>query len=366
MENDYPKTAQQDILQKKMTASVNPATGEIIGYTPEDSVEDLISAVKQAKIAQKKWQAKSFNERAEYLFRIRDFIAENADMIAEIISKDNGKTKVDALSTEVLPITMAITYYAKNASKILKKKRIKPGNILTSNKRSYIEHVPFGVVGIISPWNYPFAIPFHEIAMALISGNAVILKTATQTLEVGKIINLCVESGNLPEGIFKFVNIPGNLAGDAFIESGINKLFFTGSVAVGKFLMKKASEKLLPLSLELGGNDAMVVLKDCDISRAVMGAIWAGYSNSGQSCAAVERIYVEENIYDQFAALMKDKLQTLRTGEDKSFNSDIGSMTTENQLKTVKRHVNDAIEKGAKAFIANPVPGESKGLFHPS
>lgn len=366
MDSDLLNVQQEKTQQGKSTPSVNPATGESIGYTKENSIEDLFNSVKLAKDAQTEWAKISFDERAKYLQRIRDFIVGNSDKIAEVISKDNGKTRMDALTTEVFPITMAITYYAKNAKRVLKRKPIRAGNILTINKRSYVDHVPMGVVGIISPWNYPFAIPFHEIAMALMAGNAVILKTASHTLEVGKMIRQCVNAGRLPENLFTFINIPGNLAGDAFIESGINKLFFTGSVAVGKKLMARAAEKLMPLSLELGGNDAMIVCKDADVSRAVGGAIWAGYSNSGQSCAAVERIFVEKDIYGNFVSLLKERLKALRIGVDSDFNVDMGSMTTENQLNTVKLHIKDAAEKGASVFIANQIEESLKGLFHPA
>ncbi|MBS4014806.1 MAG: aldehyde dehydrogenase family protein, partial [Bacteroidetes bacterium] len=161
------------------------------------------------------------------------------------------------------------------------------------------------------------------------------------------------------------LNIPGNIAGDAFIENGINKLFFTGSVPVGKKLMKSASEKLLPLSLELGGNDAMIICEDANLFRAVGGALWAGLSNSGQSCAGVERIYVNSKIYDNFITLLKEEIRKLRQGEDIDFNVEIGSLTTENQLKTVKQHIRDAEEKGAKITSYPSTRENISGLFHP-
>lgn len=353
------------MLKRKMTTSYNPATGEIIGKTPENTVEELERAVALAKIAQNEWAQLSYNERAKHLFLIRDFIAENTDRIAEVISKDNGKTRMDALSTEVLPTAMAITYYAKNAKKVLKRKRLSGGSILTINKRSYVDRVPIGVVGIISPWNYPFAIPFHEVAMALIAGSGVVLKVATQTLEVGKIIKECVEAGELPKNLFNLINLPGRVAGDAFLNSGINKLFFTGSVAIGKYLMEKAAKRLIPLSLELGGNDAMIVCKDANMNRAVGGALWAGLSNCGQSCAGVERIYVEAEVYEEFVLLLKKKMSELKQGVDVDFNVDLGSMTTKEQLKKIKEHLRDAKKKGAKLYPENPQIWKSgKGLFH--
>jgi succinate-semialdehyde dehydrogenase/glutarate-semialdehyde dehydrogenase len=351
---------------RKITTSINPATGEIIGKTSENTIEELEHAVTLAKIAQHDWAKLSFQERAQYLFAIRDYIVENADKICDVISKDSGKTKMDALSTEVLSASLAITYYAKNARKILKRKRLSGGSILTINKRSYVDRVPVGVVGIISPWNYPFSIPFHEIAMALIAGNSVVLKVASNSLEVGKTINECVEAGKLPKDIFHLINLPGKIAGDAFLNSGINKLFFTGSVPVGKYLMEKAAKHLVPLSLELGGNDAMIVCKDANVNRAAGGAIWAGLSNAGQSCAGVERIYVESEVYDEFLSILKTKMNELTIGVDVDSNVDIGSMTTKQQWEKIQDHFKDAIKKGAKAYPEiKKIEKKGKGLFCP-
>lgn len=350
---------------RKKTVSINPATGKIIGHTPVNTVEELERAVALAKIAQHDWMQLSYKERAGYLYRIRDYVVENTDHIAEVISKDNGKTRMDALSTEILPVTMAITYYAKNAEKILKRKRLGGGSILTINKRSYVDRVPVGIVGIISPWNYPFAIPFHEIAMALIAGNGVVLKVATQTLEVGKSIKQCVDAAGLPKNLFSLVNIPGNIAGDAFLNSGINKLFFTGSVEVGKELMRKAAEHLVPVSLELGGNDAMIICSDANLNRAAGGALWAGISNSGQSCAGVERIFVEADIYEKFVSILKKKITELTQGIDMDSNVDVGSMTTPRQLRKIQELLKDAVKKGAKIYPELPkVNKREKGLFH--
>lgn len=351
---------------KKVTTSFKPTTGKIIGRTSLNTIAELERSVALAKVAQSEWAALSFGERAKHLFSIRNYIVENADRIIDVICRDTGKTKLDALSTEVLPTAMAIIYYANHASKVLKRKRLHGGSILTINKRSYVDRVPLGVVGIISPWNYPFTIPFHEVAMALIAGNGVVLKVATQTLEVGKMIRECVIAGRLPENLFHLINVPGNVVGDAFLNSGIDKLFFTGSVAVGKELMEKAAKHLIPVLLELGGNDAMIVCSDANLHRAVNGALWAGLSNAGQSCAGVERIYVEAEIYDEFIALLKKKMSALKQGVDRNSNVDIGSMTTEQQLKKIREMLKDAKRKGAVVFPKKPVTiAKNKGFFHP-
>ncbi len=341
------------------TESINPATGEKIGFSKLNSFEDLNSMILRARESQKLWEHIPIGVRVKYLLKVRDFIVENADRIAETISRDNGKTRVDALATEVFPASMAISYYCKNASRFLKDQKLHGGNIILINKRSKIIRVPYGVVGIISPWNYPFSIPLSEVVMGLLAGNAVILKTATETQMVGLILNEAFNSANLPDGIFNFINLPGKIAGDAFLDQGVNKIFFTGSVAIGKYLMERAAKYLTPLCLELGGNDAMIVCEDADPYRAAMGALWAGFQNAGQSCGGVERIYVHEEIYDRFMGILKEKTKDLRVDYDDDFNSDMGCMTTPRQLETVIKHIEDALNKGAKIFAQSGTPANS-------
>lgn len=345
----------------------NPATGASVDCIRQDGIDVLDKAVKKAKIAQPDWEKKPFKDRAIHILAIRDFIAAEADRIAGVIAKSTGKTLVDALSTEVIPAAMGAGYYAKKTESFLRKEKLRPGNFLFANKISWIERVPWGVIGIISPWNYPFAIPFHEVVMALMAGNAVVLKVATQSQEVGGIIGEAMSAGRLPDGLFNLVNLPGRIAGDAFIASEINKLFFTGSVAVGKDLMAKAAVKLLPLSLELGGNDAMIVCNDADLQRAAGGALWAGFSNCGQSCGGVERVFVEKSVYAAFTALLREKTAALRQGCGHDFNVDIGALGNREQLEKVKVYVRDALEKGAKitSVSRQKEPTES-GFFHPA
>ncbi len=352
---------------KDGTPLINPASGEVTGYVREDRLEDLNEAVSKAKAAQTSWEKKTFRERAGHIHAIRDFITIKADRIAAVISRSTGKTRVDALSTEVVPAAMGAGYYARKAERFLRRQRLLPGNILFSNKVSYIDRVPWGVIGIISPWNYPFAIPLHEVIMALMAGNAVILKVATQSQDVGDIIEEAVNAGGLPENIFHLVHLPGSISGEAFINAGIDKLFFTGSVTVGKELMAKAAGRLMPLSLELGGNDAMIVCKDANLVRAAGGALWAGFSNCGQSCGGVERIFVEKEVYDTFAGLLREKTAALRQGEDRSFDVDFGALSNPKQLEKIRAHVQDALDKGARITASSRESTKSPGgFFHPA
>lgn len=348
------------------TECINPATGEVIGTVPVNTIDDVKTAIRKAHIAQKTWGGLPVGKRVKYVRSIRDYLVAHVDEIAETMSRDNGKPRVDALATEVFPSTMAISYYCKKAKKFLKPKRLFPGNILLANKWSKIIRVPYGVVGIISPWNYPFTIPFSEVIMALLAGNAVILKTASETQLIGKTLEACVMAANLPEGIFSYINMPGSRAGDAFLENGIDKIFFTGSVKVGKTLMSKAGESLTPVVLELGGNDPMLVCEDADLYRAAMGALWAGFSNSGQSCGGVERIYVHEKVYEPFLSILKEKVEALRVGPDTDYNVDMGAMTTLRQMETVTKHVEDAANKGAVIYAKSQSPTSGKGQFLPA
>ena len=360
-------TDQQSKQKVEQTVCRNPATGEILGYSPLIDLLELEHIISRAKIAQKSWSQLDVKERARYMLQVRNYLVQHAERISEVISKDNGKTRVDALATEVLPAAMAMNYYTKHAKKFLKTRYICPGNILLLNKLSKVVRMPYGVVGVISPWNYPFSIPFSEVVMAILAGNAVVVKTASATQWVGRILEKCFLAADLPEGIFNYVNIPGRIAGSALLRNGIGKLFFTGSVSVGKQLMAEAGESLTPLVLELGGNDAMLVCEDADIFRATSGAVWAGFQNSGQSCAGVERVYVYEKVYHSFLQLLKEKVEALRVGFKDDFEIDIGAMTTERQVSKVKSHLDDALAKGARVYARSAEPeGKSSNTFFPA
>ncbi len=343
-------------LKETHTECKNPVTGEILGYSALTPVGEIKNIVARARLAQESWARISLRQRKIYLKRVLRYLADHAAEIAEVISKDNGKVRIDALAAEVLPAAMSISYYLRKARKFLKTTKCGTGNLMLANKRSRIRRAPFGVIGIISPWNYPFAIPFSEVVMALLAGNSVVLKTASETQMVGRKLEECFLAARLPEGIFNYVNLPGKVAGDALLEAGVDKIFFTGSVAVGKYLMNKASATLTPLVLELGGNDPMIVCEDADLERAAGGAVWAGLSNAGQSCAGVERIYVDEKVYEPFLNILKTKVEALRIGLDSNHESDIGAMTTQRQIDTVNKHIADALEKGATIFAQSKTP----------
>lgn len=347
----------------RQTTSIDPATGAVLGHVVEDTAAEVQRAVSRARQAQPLWAALPVRERVAALVRVRDAIVRDADDLAETISRDNGKTRTDALTDEILPAAAAADYYARNAERFLADKRLKPGLALLAYKSSRVVRVPLGVVGIISPWNYPFAIPFSEVVMALAAGNAVVLKVATQTQQVGLALARIFDAAT-PAGVFQHVNVPGRVAGRVLLDAGINKLFFTGSVAVGKELMAMAAETLTPVSLELGGNDPMLVCADADLERAADGAVWAGMQNAGQTCGGVERIYVHREVYRPFLDLLADRVRRLRVGPDRDFDVDVGAITTPAQVETIREHISDALERGATIYAQSDAP--EGGQFLPA
>jgi len=339
---------------------INPATKEVLATIPVQTADDLKEMIKRAKKAHSEWASLRVKDRISYIKQIKNYIVDNVDDLVNSIARDNGKLRIDALATEVLPSALAADFYIKKSKGYLKDRKLPSGSIFNFMKKSKARRIPYGVIGIISPWNYPFTIAFSEVIMGLLAGNCVILKAASETQLVGEALKEVIEAGGLPEGIFQYINIPGRIAGNAFLENGIDKLFFTGSVPVGKKLMAKASETLTPLNLELGGNDAMLVCEDADPYRAASGALWAGFSNAGQSCGGVERIYVHEKIYEPFMEQLKKKIETLHVGYDEGCTIGMGCMTTENQINAVKLHIKDALDNGARIYAQSEVPLDTK------
>ncbi len=331
---------------------------------PRTSREENMMAglVDEARKAQAAWAKVPVKRRAGYVRAMRDRIAARADGICELIMRATGKTRVDAMSTEVLPLALAATWYAKTAPRVMRSRRIRGGHPFFFFKSSRIERVPWGVVGIISPWNYPFGIPLHDVMTALVAGNAVILKPATMTQAVGEAVADVVRSSGLPGGLFHLVAMPGVVAGRAMIAAGVDKLCFTGSTEAGRDVMRTAAAGPVPVSLELGGSDAMIVLDDANLDRAVGGALWAGASNAGQSCAAVERIFVEEKVYAAFREKLARRVAGLRVGPDRDFDVDVGSLSSPAQKRKVDGIVKNALAHGARLVAES---GSSHGLFHP-
>jgi acyl-CoA reductase-like NAD-dependent aldehyde dehydrogenase len=367
-----PENAKVDFIPREkkaqapdMTVYYNPATGKELGREINTDLSRMPFMMEEARRAQQAWSGLSFKERKRKILNIRDYIVSHADEISQVISDNSGKTRIDALATEVIPCALSAEWYAKNAEKALKSEEPASSSILFYNKRNEISRVPLGVVGIISPWNYPLSIPFGEAVMGLMAGNAIMLKVSGATMLVGLEIEKIMKQGDLPYGLFHLLIGPGDDIVDAFLDNHIDKIFFTGSTETGREIMGKASRHLTPVSLELGGKDAMIVLPDADLERAANGAAWAGFQNAGQSCGSVERLYVHESVYESFKELLAAKTRALRFGPDSDFNVEVGSMTTKEQWSTVNRQVEGALKEGARIIAQSERGEKSTGSFFP-
>ncbi len=327
--------------------SKNPATLEQYGPFEAKSPEEVLAASEKAQKAFVSWSQLSIRERAKYLLKAREYILDHLDEIAQVISEDNGKPRLEALSTDIFPICDLLSYFAKNAEKLLKPESVGIGLMALLGRRSKIHYLPFGVVAIISPWNFPFSIPMGGIAMALVAGNTVLLKAADATPRVGFKIEEVWKAAGLPEGVFQ--HLPGGVeTGEAVLQSKIDKVLFTGSVKVGKRVMEACSQRLIPCSLELGGKDAMIVCEDAPLELAVSAALWGGFCNAGQICASVERIYIHEKIAQEFTNRLVEKVKKLKQGIGSSdYEVTQGPLTTEAQLRVVETQMKEAKEKGA-------------------
>jgi succinate-semialdehyde dehydrogenase/glutarate-semialdehyde dehydrogenase len=254
-------------------------------------------------------------------------------------------------------------YFAHNAEGLLRRQKIDIGQYGLMGRSSYLVYKSLGVVGIISPWNFPWATPLDEIVMALIAGNAVVLKPSELTpltaLKIGEVFN----QARLPEGLVEIVTGDGSTCA-ALVEAGVDKIMFTGSVATGKKVAEAAARHLTPVVLELGGKDAMVVLGDANLENAARAAVWGGFANAGQACASIERCYVHESIAREFTERVVDETRKLKVGPPEGEAVDVGSMTNERQLRIVEEHIQDAVEQGARIETGGRRVENTEGWFH--
>jgi succinate-semialdehyde dehydrogenase/glutarate-semialdehyde dehydrogenase len=305
----------------------------------------------------------SFSRRVEYLLRARSYLLENIDNIAEAITVDNGKPLTESLTAEVYPVADLIYYFAHNTEKLLKSKRIPISIWQLLGRSSRLGYQPLGTVGIISPWNFPFSIPVGTVVMALMAGNCVMLKPSSSAAYVGQQIEKLFNAAGLPEGVF--THVPGNAqTGQALLQAPLNKIFFTGSSNVGHEVMNVCSRRLTPCNLELGGKDPMIVLPDADIKHAASAAVWGAFTNAGQCCASIERVYVHKDVADKFTEMVVEETSKLRIGPGLDPVTDVGPLTTKAQFETVEDQVKDARNKGAQILTGGERVAGLKGYFY--
>lgn len=338
--------------------SYNPATGEEIGRVPETSAEEVKIAVENARKAFQIWRKTSFAERKNFIMKAREVILAEMDEIARLISDESGKPVAEALSMEIAPVLDLMQYFARNAEKLLKPRKIGIGLYGLMGRSSKIVYQPLGVVGIIPAWNYPFSIPLGEAVMSLMAGNTVVLKPSELTSFIGLKIGEIFEKAGLPENAVQIVTGAG-ATGAALVEAAPDKIMFTGSVATGKRIAEAAAKNLTSVVLELGGKDPMIVFADANLELAADAAVWGAFCNAGQSCSSVERLYVQENAAKKLTDLIVEKVKNLKQGAGSDESVSIAAMSSKRQLEIVKDHVESFEKDGAKILTG----GKSHDLF---
>lgn len=338
----------------------NPISGEVVNEVPKADAADVMIAIERARRAQVEWAARSGRERAKVFKRFHDLIIEQRDELYDVLQAESGKSRRDAF-VELFAICATTRYYSVHGRRFIKSRRIKPA--IPFRDRSKVHYSPVGVVGIISPWNFPFILALDDAIPALLAGNGVVLKPATLTpLAALWGREKLIEAG-LPKDLLQIVIGRGSELGNPLIDN-VEYVMFTGSTQTGRVVAERAGHRLVPLSMELGGKNAMIILEDAQLEHAARVAIEGTYNNCGQACINFERIFVAEEIYDAFVAEMVRQIETLRLGDTRDFSVDIGSLINDEQIDTVQAHVNDALEHGAEVLAGGKARPDLGPLFY--
>jgi len=341
----------------------NPATGEVIAHVPDLGAEAVAGLARRGRAAQPGWLALGFEGRGRVLLRMQKWCMDNAGRIVETIVSETGKTHEDAAFSEVSYAGGALRFWAKEAAGYLADEKVKTSSLFVKGKKLVVRYEPLGLIGVIGPWNYPLNNSFGDCIPALAAGNAVILKPSECTPLTSLLMAEGLRECGLPEDVFQVATGRGE-TGAALVDQ-VDMLMFTGSMATGKRIMERAARTLTPVSLELGGKDPMIVLRDAELERAANSAVYYSMQNSGQTCISVERCYVEAPVHDAFVAKVTEKVRAIRQGDPSggAGSVEVGAMTFAPQVDLVEAHVEDARSKGAR-ILTGGRRGAGRGLFY--
>jgi len=337
----------------------NPATGEIIAHVPDLSAEAVAELAVRGRAAQPGWRALGFEGRGRVLARMQKWIMDNHERVTSTLVSETGKTQEDAYFVELTYTGGALAFWIKNADRLLADESVPVSTLALKGKKLAVRYEPIGLVGVISPWNYPLVNGFGDCVPALMAGNSVILKPSRVTPLTSLLLAEGLAESGLPDGVFQVATGRG-ATGTALIDE-VDMIMFTGSTATGKKVMERAAQTLTPVSLELGGKDPLIVLADANLERAANAAVYYSMLNAGQTCISIERVYVEEPVYDAFVDKVATKVRELRQGPSTAPGTvEVGAMTSPEQLDIVEDHVNDALSRGARALTGGrrrEIPG---------
>lgn len=339
----------------------SPVDLEPIGELPCATREEVQEAVARARVAQAAWAETTFDERADLLYRVVDLLIAQQDRVMETVIRETGKPRAEAFSMEIYASCDSLVFYAKRAKKFLRRERRRLHGVMNFMKKAYVVYKPRGVVAVITPWNGPFVLSINPTAQAVMAGNAVVIKPSEVTPYSGALVAELFREAGAPEGLVQTV-LGDGLTGADLIAAGPDKVSFTGSVATGRKIAMACGEKLIPHTLELGGKDAMVVCRDADLESAAKGALIGSCMNTGQYCCGTERIYVVEDVYEEFLAKVVAGARELRQSADVDA-TDVGATFWDRQMKIIEDHVDEAIKQGAKVEVGGGRNRDLEGLY---
>jgi succinate-semialdehyde dehydrogenase/glutarate-semialdehyde dehydrogenase len=341
----------------------SPAHGGLVGEAPIADADAVKAAVAAARRAQEPWGALPVRERCAALLRFRDALVERAEELVDMLNQESGKPRVEALLHEVTVLIDLTTWYAQRAPEILAPREVSLH--LLKHRRAVIHYRPRGVIGIISPWNFPLVIPFGDAVAALVTGSAVVVKPSEVTPLIALKAKEIWDGAGLPAGLLQVVCGHGE-TGAALIDAGVQKIVFTGGVASGKRVAAACGERLIPCVMELGGKAPLIACADAELERTAHAIVYGGFANSGQVCISVERVYAHQAIYERLLDRVVELTQELRQGDATRAEVDVGAIIFEKQCEIAEKHVEDALARGAELRIGGKrAPGPGR-FFQPT
>ncbi len=337
--------------------SVDPATLELVGTVPATPAEDVGEVVSATGQVQARWAETPLERRGKMLRALAEATRTRADEVAATVTRETGKPIVESFTTELYPAVENAAWLAANAPRTLRSERLPRPQLLLKHKRGRLVYEPLGVVGVLAPWNFPFSIPFTQAAAAVAAGNGVVIKPSEWTPLCGSWVERLFAEAGFPPGLVRVVQGEGPTVGAALVgAAGVDKLVFTGSAEIGREVAAASGERLRPVTLELGGKDPMVVFGDCDLERALGGALWGAFANCGHICSGVERVYVERPLFEGFVSRLAENAGRLRIGWGQEPETDLGPLIREEQRTRVEELVADAIAHGGEAVCGGARP----------
>jgi len=356
----------QDVDTGVTFQAIRPSTGEPFATVTRAGIPEINAAVASAKKAYRSWSKTHVRDRQRYLAAILKEVLASHEEIARLIASEQGKPVGEARAVDIVPVADTLRYLSRKTEELLAPRGVEYEQILFAHKTGGFRFDPLGVIAVVTPWNFPFGIPFVEVAACLAAGNTVVLKPASATALIGlEIGDICRRAG-LPPGVVNVVTAGGSDINTLIEHPDIAKILFTGSVETGSGVLERAAKNLTGCVMELGGKDPAIVCSDADLDRAANGIVWGAFVNAGQTCGSVERVYVLRDVAEPFIEKVVAKTKAIRIGDPLAEATDMGPMTTSGQREVVEAQVKDAVARGARVLFGGERPSAKGNWFPPT